>query len=103
MPTVRLPIGKFLVAVLLTLCVGLQLLEATGRWDRSVQDAQDEAVIVAIVLCIGAAVAVRRAARIGRPFSSIGSAVVCVRSRLPLSSDLASPLVLSPSPPLPLR
>ena len=51
-------IGKLFATVLLTLCIGVQVLEATGRWDRTVQDTGDEAVIVTVVLCVGAALAV---------------------------------------------
>ena len=52
---VRATVGKLFVAALLTLGIGLQVLEASGRWDRALQDTNDEAVIVALVLCIGAA------------------------------------------------
>jgi hypothetical protein len=55
---VRVTIGKLLAATLLTLCVSVQALEATGRWDRMLQDTSDEAVIVTVVLCIGAALLV---------------------------------------------
>ena len=44
--------GKLFVALLVTLCVAVYLLEMSGRWDRSIQDANDEAGFVAIVLCI---------------------------------------------------
>ena len=50
-------VRKFFVAALLTLCLGVQLLEMSGRWDRTMNDANDEAGVVAIVLCVGAAVA----------------------------------------------
>jgi hypothetical protein len=60
---VRPTVGKLLAATLLVLCVGLQVLEATGRWDRALKDTNDEAVIVVVVLCIGAAVAVAHALR----------------------------------------
>jgi hypothetical protein len=43
------------MAVLLTLGIGVQLLELSGRWDQTIQDANDEAGIVAVVLCIGVA------------------------------------------------
>jgi hypothetical protein len=46
------------VALLLTLCVAVYLLEMSGRWDRSIQDANDEAGFVAIVLCVGVAISV---------------------------------------------
>jgi hypothetical protein len=39
------------------LCVGLYVLEMSGRWDQSMQDANDEASLVAIVLCVGVALA----------------------------------------------
>ena len=56
-------LGKLLIGAMLILCVGLQVLEATGHWDRALKDANDEAVIVVVVLCIGAAVAVAHALR----------------------------------------
>ena len=56
MPVARRSLG----AVLLALCIGVQLLEMSGRWDRTFQDANDEAGIVAIVLCVGVAIAVAR-------------------------------------------
>ena len=46
---------KLFVAVLLTLCVGAYSVEFSGRWDRTIQDANDEAGIVGVVLCIGVA------------------------------------------------
>jgi hypothetical protein len=49
---------KLLAAALLALGIGVQLLEMSGRWDRTFQDANDEAGIVAIVLCVGVAFAV---------------------------------------------
>jgi hypothetical protein len=52
---VGLTVQKVCVALLLALCVGVQLLEVSGRWDQTLQDANDEAGIVAMVLCVGAA------------------------------------------------
>ena len=52
---VRGTAGKVFVTMLLTLCVGVYVLEMSGRWDRSIQDANDEAGIVTIVLCVGVA------------------------------------------------
>jgi len=49
-------VGKLFVAVLLALCVGANLVELSAHWDRTIQDANDEAGIVAVVLCIGVAV-----------------------------------------------
>lgn len=63
MRLVRPTCGKLLAATLLVLCVGLQVLEATGQWDRALKDTNDEAVIVVVVLCIGAAVAMAHALR----------------------------------------
>ena len=51
-------IGKLFAAALLTMCVGIHVVELSGRWDQTFQDANDEAGIVAVVLCIGIAVAV---------------------------------------------
>jgi hypothetical protein len=51
---------KLLAAALLILCVGVHLLEVSGRWDRTLQDANDEAGLVAVVLCIGIAASVAR-------------------------------------------
>jgi hypothetical protein len=48
---------KLFIGALLTLCLGLQLLEATGRWDRTLGDTADEAQIVTILLCVGGAIA----------------------------------------------
>jgi hypothetical protein len=53
-------VWKLFIAVLLTLCVGVQLVELSSRWDRTIQDANDEAGIVAIVLCVGVALSVAR-------------------------------------------
>jgi hypothetical protein len=60
---VRVRFGSLLAATLLTLCVGLQVLEATGHWDRTLQDSADEAIIVTVVLCIGSALVAARLAR----------------------------------------
>ena len=77
---VRVTIGKLLAATLLTLCVGVQALEATGRWDRTFQDTGDEAVIVTVVLCIGAALVAAGALRRRLSPSTISSAIVGIDS-----------------------
>ena len=59
---VRVSFGTMLAATVLALCLGLQVLEATGRWDRTIRDTGDEAVIVSVALCIGAAITMARAA-----------------------------------------
>jgi hypothetical protein len=48
--------GKCLIAFLLALTAAIYIVELTGRWDRTIQDANDEAGLVAIVLCVGAAI-----------------------------------------------
>ena len=101
---VRITIGKLLVAALLTLCIGLQALEATGRWDRTIQDTGDEAVIVTIALCVGAALVVAGAARPRIALAAIISPVEMVRSTLLL--QLIPPTmnsIVSGSPPSGLR
>jgi len=57
---------KLLAALLLTIAVGVQVLEASGRWDKTIADANDEAGLVAIVLCIGLAIATAAATRAAR-------------------------------------
>jgi hypothetical protein len=44
---------QLFVAALLTLCVGVYVVEFSGHWDHTIQDANDEAGIVGVVLCIG--------------------------------------------------
>ena len=84
MPLVRPTVGKLLAATLLVLCIGVQVLEASGHWDRALKDSNDEAIIVVVVLCIGAAVAAAGAllARV-RPS--------CVISRMVLAATIFSP------------
>jgi hypothetical protein len=94
-------VGKVLAATLLALCIGVQVLEASGRWDREIKDTNDEAIILVVVLCIGAAVATARTllARV-RP-SRITSHIALAStsrslwpaSRLAISSSCASPPV----------
>ena len=101
MPLVRPTVGKLFAATLLVLCIGVQVLEASGRWDRALKDTNDEAIILVVVLCIGAAVATggARLAR-SRP-ASISSHIVLAAtspslwpaSRLAISSSCASPPV----------
>jgi hypothetical protein len=55
--SVRRLAPKLLAAGLLVICLGIHLLEVSGRWDQTFPDANDEAVVVAIVLCIGVTMA----------------------------------------------
>jgi hypothetical protein len=101
---VRVTIGKLLAATLLTLCVGVQAREATGRWDRTLQDTEDEAAIVTAVLCIGAALFA--AGAIGQCLapSTNRSAFVGISSTpLPVFVPTTGSSPLSTSPPLSLR
>src|SRR5262249_53083154 len=101
---VRFTIGRLLAATLVTLCVGVQALEATGRWDRTIQDTGDEAVVVTVVLCIGAALVAARALR-RRLLPSTGRPTIvaaCVTS-LPLFTPPIACLASGASPPFRLR
>ena len=46
---------RILVLTLLSVLMGAHLVETSGRWDRTISDADDEAGVVAVVLCVGAA------------------------------------------------
>ncbi len=98
----RIVIGQWLAALLLVLGVGVQVLEVTGHWDRSLQDATDEAAIVAVTFCIGAGVVVARATRTRRPETSNRSRIVCIHSAKRCPASLRLP-TLCASPPLSLR
>jgi hypothetical protein len=99
---VRVIAAKLIAAAIVTVCIGLQALEATGRWDRTLVDSQDEAAIVTAVLCIGMAVvvartvqaalsprAVRISATFGRPLPRRAAAS---RHLTPTASGLPLPL-----------
>lgn len=53
--------ARLLVAALLGIAAAVCLLELSGRWDQSLQDGNDEAAFVGIVLCVGAACSVAAA------------------------------------------
>ena len=103
MPSVRVSFSTLLAAILLTLCVGIQVLEATGQWDRTFQDSGDEAVIVAVVLCIGSALVAARVARqrVSPMLSQCGIAFVPAIA-ISISRTTVSPGI-STSPPVSLR
>jgi len=94
-------LGKLVIGAMLILCVGLQVLEATGHWDHALKDTNDEAVIVVVVLCIGIAVAMARALRANlRPTRLVVRLVPAATaawrsstSRLALSGSRGSPPV----------
>ena len=101
MPLVRPPVVKWLAAILLILCIAVQVLEASGQWDRALKDTNDEAVILVVVLCIGAAVAMAGALLARVRVSRIGSRIVFAITspsawpalRLAISSSCTSPPV----------
>ena len=100
---VRGTIGTCLAVTLLTLAIGLQVVEATGQWDRSFQDTADEAVIVTLVLCVGAALVV---AAVTRPRISLSVIHAPVVIRLAAAFECVSPVGAASSntsPPLSLR
>jgi hypothetical protein len=104
MRIVRGTIGTLLAATLLTLSIGLQILEATGRWDRTLQDTGDEAAIVTAVLCIGAAFVV---AAVTRPHFCLVTIEAPVVFRPATGFGFVAPLgassLVGASPPLSLR
>jgi len=103
MPGVRVAFGTTLAATLVTLCLGLQVLEATGRWDRTFQDTSDEAALVTIVLCIGAAFVVARVGH-GVSLTRLPARIVAVRPvALPLFAIARIRLAFDASPPVGLR
>jgi drug/metabolite transporter (DMT)-like permease len=101
---VRGIVGKWFVAVLLTLCVGAYLVEMSGRWDRTIQDANDEAGLVAIVLCVGMALSVAGTlltrTLLFRRVSELASAQP---TRLPHDDRRVALPIASNSPPIRLR
>jgi hypothetical protein len=94
---------KLFLAALLSLCVGVQLLEASGRWDATLGDANDEASIVVVVLCVGVAiVAVARLVANVRPSRTAVSVLLFCATSVSLSQTRLS-FVGWNSPPLSLR
>ena len=104
MRIVRGPMGTLLAATLLTLSIGLQVLEATGRWDRTFQDSGDEAAIVTVVLCIGAALVVAAVTRPHIGLVAIEAPVVFrPATGFELIAPLGAPSLVDASPPPSLR
>lgn len=94
---------KLILAALLALCVGVQMLEASGRWDATLRDANDEASIVVVVLCVGVAVAAvaRLVANVRPSRTAVGVLLLFVTSVS--SSQTRLGFVCWNSPPLSLR
>jgi hypothetical protein len=104
MRLVHSTVGKLFAATLLVLCIGVQVLEASGRWDREIKDTNDEAIIFVVVLCIGAALAAA-----GARFASVRPSRVISRLVLAGTTPSSWPTlrlalsVSSGSPPRSLR
>jgi hypothetical protein len=102
---VRSVVKKALAATLLTLCVGVHALEVSGHWDRTFHDANDEAGIVAVVLCIAVAISVAGTLLTRVLARPLGRTIVAA----PAGSARCAPLrptvpIRAPGPPLvPLR
>ena len=104
MRIVRGTIGTWLAVTLLTLAIGLQVVEATGHWDRSFQDAADEGVIVTVVLCVGAALVVAAVTRPRITLSVIHTPVVIrLAAALECFPSVGAASACNTSPPLSLR
>jgi len=91
-------------ALLLAVVIAVQLLEISGRWDETFQDANDEAAIVAVVLCVGLALTTA-ATLMARPTATRQSAHLST-VRAATSFERALPRALNcrgSSPPLSLR
>ena len=96
---------KAFVGVLLAFCMGVQILEVSGRWDQTFRDANDEAGIVAIVLCVGIAIALARTLLARVRFTRSTLQVLELRLSGAVAGSRLS-LILSPlpgSPPTALR
>jgi hypothetical protein len=76
---VRNRICRLLAITLLAVCIGVPVVEATGHWDRTLTDTGDEAVIVTIALCVGAALTVAGSLRVFAPSAAIHSRIVPLR------------------------
>ena len=94
---------KSLVGVLPALCIGVQLLEVSGRWDQTFQDANDEAGIVAIVLCVGVALAIACTRLARTRFLCSAFQVLDVRLGDACRGTRVSTPLLTGSPPTTLR
>jgi hypothetical protein len=103
MRIVRGTIGTLLAATLLTFSIGLQVLETTGRWDRTFQDTGDEAAIVTAVLCIGAALVVAAVTRPHICLVAIEAPVFRPATGFAFIAPLGAPSLVDASPPLSLR
>ena len=97
--------GRLLVAVLLTIAAAVCVAELSGRWDQTLKDANDEAGLVAIVLCVGAAVSAAGAALQNvRPGTARARHHPAIAFRTERCTSHVIPLPAgNVSPPIPLR
>ena len=97
--------GRLLVAVLLTIAAAVCVAELSGRWDQTLKDANDEAGLVSIVLCVGAAVSAAGAALQNvRPGTARARRHPAISFRTERCTSLVIPLAAgNVSPPIPLR
>ena len=97
--------GRLLVAVLLTIAATVCLAELSGRWDQTLKDANDEAGLVSIVLCVGAAVSAAGAALQNvRPGTARARRYPAIAFRTERCTSHVIPLPAgNVSPPIPLR
>ena len=97
--------GRLLVAVLLTIAAAVCVAELSGRWDQTLKDANDEAGLVAIVLCVGAAVSAAGAALQNvRPGTAHARRHPAIAFRTERCTSHVIPLPAgNVSPPIPLR
>jgi len=97
--------GRLLVAVLLTIAAAVCVAELSGRWDQTLKDANDEAGLVSIVLCVGAAVSAAGAALQNvRPGTARARHHPAIAFRTERCTSHVIPLPAgNVSPPIPLR
>lgn len=99
-------IRQFVAGIVVTICVGVPLVEAFDRWDHTLQDGNDtEANVVIATLCFGLAFSVAARIIVGRPRALPMNYRVQVNgtsSACAAPAPLASP-VPTVSPPIPLR
>ena len=93
---------KLCVGLLLVLCIAVHVLEVSGHWDRSFGDANDEAGLVAVVLCVGMALFMAGTVLNRIQSRRVVSSVVIADSTL-LSDTLRVRPTSTTSPPLRLR
>lgn len=97
-------VGRLFAATLLTLCVGVHVLEVSGRWDQTFQDANDEAGIVAVVFCVGAALFAAGTLLSRLRQSRTVAGVICADGVLVIYNNLQiTPPISTSSPPISLR